>query len=173
VTDDRTRVYLPCTLPLLARLRDDGTLAVAAGVSAHAVTPGLREWYAEGDDEELEYVAFTRAAQDALRLLGDDKGAPRRRVVISADVPPGSAVPTEQRLGSSLVRLDRPVQLADVAAIHVDGADAEGSVAAAADAVRAAAAGDDDARFTVDGAEDHELEWYDVSELEHLLEQWA
>jgi hypothetical protein len=39
--------------------------------------------------------------------------------------------------------------------------------------VRAAANGDDDAQFTVDGAEDHELEWYDVSELEHLLEQWA
>jgi len=29
---------------------------------AHAVTPALREWYAEGDEEELEYVAFTRAA---------------------------------------------------------------------------------------------------------------
>jgi hypothetical protein len=46
-------------------------------------------------------------------------------------------------------------------------------VTAAADAMRAAAAGDEDARFIVDGAEDHELEWYDVSELEHMLEQWA
>ena len=173
MTDDRTRVYLPCTLVLLARLRDAGAVAVPEGVSAHAVTPGLREWYVEGDDEELEYVAFTHAAQDALRLLGEDKGAPRRRVVISADVPPGVAMPSEERLGSSLVRLGRAVSLADVAAVHVDGAAAEGSVSAAADAVRAAAAGDDDARFTVDGAEDHQLEWYDVSELEHLLEQWA
>lgn len=173
MTDDRTRIYLPCTLAMLARLRDDGDYAVPEGVSAHAVTPGLREWYVEGDDEELEYVAFTRAAQDSLRLLGDDKGAPRRRVVISADVPVGAAVASEQRLGSSLVRLDWVVRVADLAAIHVDGAAAEGSVAAAADAVRAAANGDDDAQFTVDGAEDHELEWYDISELEHLLEQWA
>jgi hypothetical protein len=94
-------------------------------------------------------------------------------VVISADVPHGVAIASELRLGSSLVRLDRDIPLADLAAIHVDGAEAEGSVAAAAGAVRAAAAGDDDARFTVDGAEDYELEWYDASELEHLLEQWA
>jgi hypothetical protein len=173
VTDDRTRVYLPCTLPLLARLRDSGAVNVPEGVSAHAVTPGLREWYVEGDDEELEYVAFTHAAQDALKLLSDDKTAPRRRVVISADVPLGVAVPTEERLGSSLVRLDPAVPLAAVAAIHVDGAAAEGTVIAATDALPAATAGDEDARFTVDGAEDHQLEWYDVSELEHLLEAWA
>ena len=35
--------------------------------------------------------------------------------------------------------------------------------------VEAAAAGDKDAQFTVDGAEDHELEWYDVTELDQLL----
>ncbi|MFD0821913.1 DUF6912 family protein, partial [Micromonospora zhanjiangensis] len=72
---------------MLANLRKQGALPAAG---AHAVTPALREWYAEGDEEELEYVAFTRAAQDALRLLRDDAGAPRRRVVVSADLPPGS-----------------------------------------------------------------------------------
>jgi len=41
-------------------------------------------------------------------------------------------------------------------------------VAAAADVVEEAAAGDPDAQFTVDGAEDHELEWYDPSELGQL-----
>jgi hypothetical protein len=173
VSDDRTRVYLPCTLPLLARLRDDGRITVPHGVSGHAVTPGLREWYVEGDDEELEYVAFTHAAQDALRLLGEDKAAPRRRVVISADVPPEVATPTEERLGSSLVRLERTIPLVDVAAIHVDGAGAEDSIAAAVEAAPAGAAGDEDARLTVDGAEDHELEWYDVSELDQLLERWV
>jgi hypothetical protein len=25
----------------------------------HAVTPALREWYAKGNEEELEYVGFT------------------------------------------------------------------------------------------------------------------
>ena len=56
-----------------------------------------------------------------------------------------------------------------VAAIHVDGRDAEAEVSAAADVVEEAAAGDPDAQFTVDGAEDHELEWFDPSELDQLI----
>ena len=46
---------------------------------------------------------------------------------------------------------------------------AEADVAAAAGAVAAAASGDADAQFTVDGAEDHDLLWYDPSELDDLL----
>ncbi|ASW57449.1 hypothetical protein [Plantactinospora sp. KBS50] len=165
MTDQLVRVYLPATLPLLVTLRG-GQLALSGG---HAVTPGLREWYAEGDEEELEYVAFTRAAQEALRLLRADPGAPRRRVVISVDLPPGAARPADGELGSSHVHLASPVPLAAVAAIHVDGADAAEDVAAAAEAVEAALAGDPDAQFTVDGTEDHELEWYDVSEIDSLI----
>lgn len=164
---DLVRVYLPATLPALAELRRRGELD-AAPLPAHAVTPSLREWYAEGDEEELEYVAFTRAAQDALRLLHADPAAPRRRVVVSADVPASAIVHTDPELGSSAVRLGGVLPLAALAAIHVDGTDAEPDVAAAAEVVEQAAAGDPDAQFTVDGVEDHELEWYDVSELDQL-----
>jgi hypothetical protein len=135
---------------------------------AHAVTPDLREWYAEGDEEELEYVAFTRAAQEALRLLRRDPRAPRRRVVISADVPAGSVRRVDRDLGSSLVDVAGPVAFDAIAAIHIDSADAEEAVAAAAAVVEEAVAGDPDAQFTVDGAEDHELEWYDPSELDQV-----
>ena len=79
------RVYVPATVSMLADLRVSGQLGAGPTI-AHAVTPALREWYAEGDEEELEYVAFTRAAQAALRLLRHDPSAPRRRVVVSADV---------------------------------------------------------------------------------------
>jgi hypothetical protein len=58
--------------------------------------------------------------------------------------------------------------LGDVAAIHVDGAGASDEIGAAVDVVEEALAGDPDAQFTVDGAEDHELEWYAVSELDQL-----
>ncbi|WP_373312369.1 DUF6912 family protein [Asanoa siamensis] len=150
---------------MLAALRDGG-LTVAA---AHAVTANLREWYAEGDEEELEYVAFTRAAQSALRLLREDPDAPRRRVVVSADLAASAVQRTDGELGSSLVTLTGPVPLQAVAAVHVDSTDAEEDVAAAAERVEEALAGDDDAQFTVDNAEDHELEWYDVSELDTLL----
>jgi hypothetical protein len=161
------RVYVPATVSMLANLRVSGQLGAGPTI-AHAVTPALREWYAEGDEEELEYVAFTRAAQAALRLLRQDPSAPRRRVVVSADVASAGVVAADVELGSSTVRLPRPVARAEVAAIHVDGTGAAAQVAAAADVVEEALAGDPDAQFTVDGAEDHELEWYAVSELDQL-----
>ncbi|MBG6102433.1 MULTISPECIES: DUF6912 family protein [Micromonospora] len=165
MTDELVRVYVPATVPMLARLRDEGL----AAEQAHAVTPALREWYAEGDEEELEYVAFTRAAQDALHLLRADPKAPRRRVVVSVDLPSGAVGRGDGELGSSTVSLIDTVPVGAVAAIHVDGVDAVDEVGAAADVVAEAAAGDPDAQFTVDSAEDHELEWYDVTELDQLL----
>ncbi|BCY05848.1 hypothetical protein [Actinoplanes sp. L3-i22] len=162
------RVYVPATMPMLAALRAEGRLGTGA-TEAHAVTPALREWYAEGDEEELEYVAFTRAAQAALQLLRHDGDAPRRRVVVSADVPAAALLREEIELGSSTVRLPGAVQMTEVASIHVDGTDAVEAVAAAAEVIDEALAGDPDAQFTVDSAEDHELEWYAVTELGELL----
>ncbi|MEU7869586.1 hypothetical protein [Dactylosporangium sp. NPDC049140] len=167
MTTDLTRVYLPATLAQLAVLRESGELPPPT--EAHAVTPSLREWYAEGDEEELEYVAFTRAAQSALRMLRHDAKAPRRRVVLSADLPGAMVKLNGLDLGSSEVEISGRVALSTVAAIHVDGHDAEADVAAAADVVEEAEAGDPDAQFTVDGAEDHELEWYDPTELDQLI----
>jgi hypothetical protein len=165
-TEQLVRVYLPATLPQLAALREHGELIAPA--EAHAVTPTLREWYAEGDEEELEYIAFTRAAQGALRLLRTDPKAPRRRVVVSADLPAAALTREDRELGSSLVVVGGAVPLAAVAAVHVDGEGSEFDVAAAAEVILAAVAGDPDAQFTVDSAEDHELEWYDPSELDRL-----
>src|SRR5215471_833361 len=118
------RVYLPATLPLLARLRSQ-PYVLPAEVHAHAVTPALREWYAEGDEEELEYVAFTRAAQESLVLLRHDPDTPRRRAVIAVDVPSVETASADNDLGSSAVRLATPVALVSVAAVHVDAPEAE------------------------------------------------
>ena len=49
-TPDPVRAYLPVTAAALARALDEGVVVAAA---AHAVTPALREWYTEGDLEEL------------------------------------------------------------------------------------------------------------------------
>lgn len=166
--EQSVRVYIPATLPLVASLRERRKLCPAPEF-AHAVTPSLREWYAEGDEEELEYVAFTRAAQDALRLLRYDPVAPRRRVVVSADVPVRAVRCQDPELGSSVVRLTSPVPLPAIAAIHVDAPEAATDVAAAAEAVEQALVGDADAQFIVDSAEDHALAWYDVSELDFLI----
>jgi hypothetical protein len=161
------RVYLPCTLSLLASASRHGGVGPAP-LAAHAVTPALREWYAHGDAEELEFSALLHAAEDSLRLLAGDPAAARRRVVLAADVPDAD-VRADSGEVPSAVRLAGEVPLARVVSVHVDEADAADDVAAAVGALSAADAGDEDARFTVDSAEGHDLLWYDVSEVDDLV----
>ncbi|MFE9929386.1 DUF6912 family protein [Streptomyces sp. NPDC005533] len=164
------RVYVPLTLSGLAEVHKAGELGPAP-LRAYAVTPGLREWYVSDDIEELEYAALNRAAVASLRLLAADADAPRRRVVVALDVDDKAATATpgvdEATLGQ--VTLTAAVRLTVAAAVHVDDDDAEADVAAAAQALPAADGGDADARFVVDGAEDHELLWFGVQEIPGLL----
>jgi hypothetical protein len=132
-----------------------------------ALTPALRESYTAGSAEELEYAAMADAARASLRLLAADPEAMRRRVVISADV---DGVTVRPDLDNAVVRLSAPVQLKDIAAIHVDVAEAEKAVAAAVAVIDAADMGDEDAEFLLGDAEDHELAWYATQELPFLLE---
>ena len=158
------RIYLATTIAGLHALRGNGFDGPA---DAHAVTGALREAYAEGDADELEYAASADAAHASLRLL--DPAAPARRVVVAAEVPHGWVRPQPGTAPSS-VRVSSGVTREHVVSLHVDDALAEADVAAARAALAAADAGDDDAQFTVDGAEGHELLWYDVTELDDLLE---
>ena len=52
------RIYVPATWPMLRTLVKNGTVDPIGG-TAFALTPGLREAYTSGDDEELEYVALS------------------------------------------------------------------------------------------------------------------
>ncbi len=163
------RVYLPSTMSGLAALAATGEVGPAP-LRAYAVTPALREWHTSGDIEELEYAAMSEAARASLRLLAADQTAPRRRVVLAADVPDAQvAAPAEPDRALVLVRVAAPTRW--LAAVHADAAAAEPDVRAAVDAVGAADSGDLDAQFAVDGAEDHELLWYGVQELSDLLGQ--
>jgi hypothetical protein len=161
------RVYLPFTLPTLVTLLADNQTA-APPVRGFAVTPALREWYSSGDEEELEYVAMTQAARASLRLLQADPGAPVRRVVLAAEVPAGQVVSVAGFDEPAVVEIKVPVRLADVVSGHVDDPRAGPDVQAAIAALTAADSGDEDARFTVDGAEGHELLWYATQELRHV-----
>jgi hypothetical protein len=163
------RVYVPATLPQLAEVCANGTIEPAP-VTAFAVTPALREWYVEGDLEELEYAALTEAARASLRLLDVDPTAPRRRVVLAIDVPDRYARPAPD-LDRAVVRVLAPVPWASVASAHVDAPEAVPEVKAAVDNVLAADLGDDDAQFVVDGAEDHELQWWATQEVPELLRE--
>jgi len=160
------RVYLPSTLPALRRLLDAGEVGEPP-LPAYAVTPALREWYAEGDDEELEYAVMALAAAASVRLLDADQDAPRRRVVVVAEATSVQPVPHVDR---AAVRVTEAVPLRAVQAVHVDDPAAVADVTVAADAVIEADLGSEDAAFRVEQAEGHELQWYATQEIGPLLE---
>jgi hypothetical protein len=165
------RVFLPSTLPAVAQALQAGQVGPGP-LPGFAVTPALREAYASGDTEELEYAALTEAARASLRLLaGDlavDPAAPPRRVVLAADIPAEHVKPDPRDGEPARVAITITVKREDLAAAHVDAPDADADVRSAVQALPAADAGDEDARFTVDGAEGHELGWYATQELPYL-----
>jgi hypothetical protein len=163
------RVFLPSTLPAVAQALLAGQVGPGP-MPGFAVTPALRESYASGDTEELEYAALTEAARASLRLLADDPAAPPRRVVLAAEIPAEHVKPDPRDGEPARVVIKQDVQLKDLAAAHVDAPAADADVRSAVQALPAADAGDEDARFTVDGAEGHELGWYATQELSYLTE---
>ncbi|MPY85391.1 MAG: hypothetical protein GEV00_19210 [Actinophytocola sp.] len=164
------RVYLPATIGMLRNLVEQEEFLPVNG-TGFALTPALRESYTSGSTDELEYVAQLDAARASLRLIaadleGDEAAMPRR-VVVAADV---DDVRQRPDLDNAVVRVGGAVPMSAVASVHVDGAEAEDAVLAAAKVVDAADLGDLDAEFALGDAEDHELAWYAPQELPFLLE---
>ncbi|QNN53600.1 DUF6912 family protein [Nocardioides mesophilus] len=163
----RARVFVASSYAALDELlgvraanRDD-VAVLAAGGPAHAVTEALRGEYPDADDEELEYLALTAAAQASVPRVGE--GGPFRRMVLALDAdgaqPAGSEDPTAVTVGARLL-------LSDVAAVHVDSDDAAPDVFAAR---RAHVAGGEDAEELLVRCLDHELGWYAATELAEVL----
>jgi hypothetical protein len=161
------RVYVPATTRTLEALLAAGRLEPVP-ITAFAVTPGLREWYVDDDAEALEYAAMEDAARASLRLLDADAAAARRRVVIAADVPTGSVAVRDDR-DRGVVEISAPLPMSAIASVHVDDADAEQAVAAAAAAIVAADLGDAEAEDRVDDASGFELSWYATQEISAWL----
>lgn len=136
------RVFVPATMPLLARLHDHGSLPVTARV---AVTDAFRSEHPEVTDaEELEYLAMAEAARRSVDLVAADPDAARRRVVIAVDDP-----------GDEL-RLDQ------IASVHIDDDDAVEAIHRAADIVR-------DGGECPDEVDEFELMWFAPQELSVVL----
>jgi hypothetical protein len=158
---------------MLQRLVADHSMHALSG-TAFAVTPTLRESYAEGDDDELAEVALREAALASLRLLaaegsGDtgNTDLPIRRAVLVVEVEGATIRPD---LDDAVVRLAGPIGIDDVIAAYLDNAAAEPAVKAAIEVVDLADFGDEDAELTVGDAQDHDLAWYATQELPFLLE---
>ncbi|WP_112246799.1 DUF6912 family protein [Kribbella monticola] len=162
------RVYIPSTFPLLDLACHAGEFGPAP-LTVYAVTPALREWYTEGDDEELEYAAMAQAARASVGLLAADPNAPRRRVVVACEV---SAIPPANgtmELGDAQLELHVVVPWTAVAAVHLDATRAADVVGKAAELWEAARNGDEDAVFALDSCEGEDLLWYATQEIPDLL----
>ncbi|MDC8981936.1 DUF6912 family protein [Mycobacterium marinum] len=162
------QVYVPATLAMLQQLVADGSLWPVNG-TVFAVTPTLREAYAQGDDDELAEVALQEAALASLRLLANDEDEklPPRRAVLTAEV---EDVIYRPDLDDAVVRLSAPIAMDQVVAAYVDNVAAEPAVSAAIAVIDAADLGDEDADLVVGDAQDHDLAWYANQELPFLLD---
>lgn len=158
------RVYLPATIPML---RDWIAAGVASPTGAtFGVTPALREWYREGDAEELEHAASSLAAVASLDLLAADPVAPARRVVLAVDVDDSECTPDADVRGA--LRLREDVPNARWASALIDDVAAEGAVLAAVGLLRDPGAAADDVDFALGETEAEELGWYAIQELPFL-----
>lgn len=162
------RIYLPSTIPLLDAACHAGEIGPAP-LTAYAVTPALREWYSDGDDEELEYAAMAQAARASVGLIAADPDAARRRVVIACEV--GAVPPADGtvELGDARLEMHVVIPWTKVAAVHVDAVAAAAVVGKAADTWDAAQNGDEDAVFALDSCEGEDLLWYATQEIPDLL----
>ena len=140
------RVYLPL---VWGDLRATGEIHTRG--RGFAVTPTVRDADPTGDLDDWEFAAFSDATQACLALL--DGTPPSRRVVVSADIDAARI----SVMDGSRVAVPDAVPWTQVAAVHLDGEDAEPTVAA----VVAGAPGD-----TLD---DVALEWFHPSEIPALL----
>ena len=159
------RVFVPATQTELRELVASGGLGPSP-LLGYAVTGALRESYAEGDEEELEYVAMTVAARTSLQLLARSEEDPPRRVVVAVEV--DDAFPCEEHHPAA-VEVPNAVPLRQVAAVHADTDEAEPDVTAAVAVLRAGGPRDDDEEFLLDACEGHELAWFATQEIGDLL----
>ena len=161
------RVYIPATFAMLEQLNEQGVLHARNGWG-FAATPELTEFFNSGDQEEIEAIAFDDAALASIRLLaiGDEERFPHRRVVVSADVDATG----EPDMGESVVKVSGPVELKDVAAVHVDVREAEDATKRATELIDAADLGDEDAELAVGDAPDNYMAVFDPGALPFLVE---
>lgn len=175
------RVYVPLTIAGLGRLLD-GT-GLPPGQVAYAVTDELAQWWAQGwadgasagtpgaAVEELEYAAMLQAAAASLDLLDPvavaDGAEPARRVVLVADV---DAIGTHIDDVPGATQLVAELAFAEVVAVHVDTADADGSVRAGVAALADDGAPASHVELVLADLVDHDLAWYAADEAAGLLD---
>lgn len=135
----QTRIYVPLLADAVRRLASARELGPAP-VAAFGVTERIERADPTGVEEEWEYAALTEAAEAAALLQGTTVA---KRVIVAADVDPGTVTADGARDSLAAVTVSGAVPLRQVVSFHVD-----------------ETAGDQ-------GMED--LLWYDATEIDEVL----
>ena len=160
------RIYIPSTFALATEWLAVGTFSVDR---AYAVTEALAEWYDQGDEEELEYVAASIEAIESLFLISQEKtDATFRRVVLAFDVPESFVGDEVEPRGG--IAINGMLTFTELQSALIDGDEALDDVRSAATLLDRAAAGDGEAQFVVSEVEGHELLWFGPTEIEFVLQ---
>jgi len=160
------RIYIPGTFALATEWLASETFSVD---HVYAVTSTLREWYEQGDEEELEYVAAGVAAKESLYLISQESNdVTYRRLVLAFDVPDTSLGDELEPRGA--IRLIEPLKFSTLQSALIDGDDALIDVEIAATVLERATAGDGEAQFAVSQVDGHELLWFGPTEIEFVLQ---
>jgi hypothetical protein len=168
----RTRVFVAYSFARLEETLERSSRSSAGELGllrrhdeAHAVTEALRAEFPGIDDEDLEYLAMTAAAQRSLALVPAD--GPHSRMVLAVDVGSVEEVGADD---PTLVAVSGQVPLTDLVSVHVDSDDAAKDVRAARTAL-AEGTDQDDVRVTK--CLEHELGWYAATELDEVVRRAA
>lgn len=157
------RVYVPSSLRRLEAWATGTASPAAEGggdLTAYAVTPAVRTAHPGIPEEELEYLAMSTASLSSAALLEEHE--PQRRLVLAVDVTGAEPVGTEDPFEVGIAGFRWPE---DVAAYHLDSADAEPAVRAARLAWREQGDGWED---QVAATAAYDLGWYAATEVPEL-----
>lgn len=154
------RVFVPTTLSLLARWQRADFVPTDL---VFTVTDAARAALPEADEEELEYLAMQQAGDAALALLAEDPDAPRLRVLLAGDAMVVAVNQPEAEVTAARGAAGLP--LSRFVSLHIDDAEAIAAVAAAV----AARADPERLEAALEELAEHELMWFDISELHTVL----
>lgn len=147
------RVYLPLSPDGLVALARDRSLAAPA--RGFAATPGRADpRRSTSAEEEAEYAAFAAAA-----ALAHESDPGQRRIVVAADAPASILEEVEPAAdGPTGIVTTAGLPLRFIVSVHIDEADAGSADPGSADP---------------GSADPLDLLWYDITELDAVLEDLA
>jgi hypothetical protein len=151
------RVYVPSTLDRLAGLREAHQIGPAP-FTGYAVTPQVVAATPDDDQEEREHLVTLSAARASLQLLLGDLAGGWRRVVLAVDVDARFLAPSTADDDPAAIEVLQPPAIVHLAAVFVDGDDAE-QVIAVAEQTR-----------DLEAADDVNLLWFAPSEIATILD---